>query len=295
MDRLLIAGRQLLTVSSRGKYLRSWSMRDGSLLWELVTYTAAAPSADAKAERDKDRGVDVLPLGVDVDGDGDEDLLTLSRGDVALRSLVEGVAAWSAEAAAAFDETVRLHRVARNPATGKLIAFGVTEDDGAPAAIEMDPKTGEVTRKAVAGGNNVGLSDCPRGTTLAVGADGNVFASGVTADGAKTYAVDVAKLLSGKTRGAVSFAPVPERIGAVGRARPVRGADAPSDASPPAPARASSWAPPAAPRSRVHERRYAGVRQDLASRAGGTRVLGGGFVGVFLRRGRRRGRRHHRR
>ncbi len=232
MDRLLIAGRQLLTVSSRGKYLRSWSMRDGSLLWELVTYTAAAPSADAKAERDKDRGVDVLPLGVDVDGDGDEDLLTLSRGDVALRSLVEGVAAWSAEAAAAFDETVRLHRVARDPATGKLIAFGVTEDDGAPAAIEMDPKTGEVTRKAVAGGNNVGLSDCPRGTTLAVGADGNVFASGVTADGAKTYAVDVAKLLSGKTRGkgAVSFAPVPEGIGAVGRARPVRGADAPSDA-----------------------------------------------------------------
>ena len=79
MDRLLIAGRQLLTVSSRGKYLRSWSMRDGSLLWELVTYTAAAPSADAKAERDKDRGVDVLPLGADVDGDGDEDLLTLSR------------------------------------------------------------------------------------------------------------------------------------------------------------------------------------------------------------------------
>ena len=73
------------------------------------------------------------------------------------------------------------------------------------------------------------MSDCPRGTTLAVGADGNVFASGVTADGAKTYAVDVAKLLSGKTRGAVSFAPVPEGIGAVVRARPVRGADAPSD------------------------------------------------------------------
>ena len=228
VDRLLIAGRQLLTVSSRGKYLRSWSMRDGSLLWELVTYTAAAPSADAKAERDKDRGVDVLPLGADVDGDGDEDLLTLSRGDVALRSLAEGVAAWSAEAAAAFDETVRLHRVARVPSTGKFIAFGVTEDDGAPAAIEMDPKTGEVTRKAIATGA-VGLSDCPRGTTLAVGADGNVFASGVTADGAKTYAVDVAKLLSGKTRGAVSFAPVAEDVGPVVRARPVRGADAASD------------------------------------------------------------------
>lgn len=230
VDRLLIAGRQLLTVSSGGKYLRSWSMRDGSLLWELVTYTAAAPSADAKAERDKDRGVDVLPLGADVDGDGDEDLLTLSRGDVALRSLAEGVAAWSAEAAAAFDETVRLHRVARVPSTGKFIAFGVTEDDGAPAAIEMDPKTGEVTRKAIATGA-VGLSDCPRGTTLAVGADGNVFASGVTADGAKTYAVDVAKLLSGKTRGAVSFAPVAEEIGPVVRARPVRGADAASDAA----------------------------------------------------------------
>ena len=230
VDRLLIAGRQLLTVSSGGKYLRSWSMRDGSLLWELVTYTAAAPSADAKAERDKNRGVDVLPLGADVDGDGDEDLLTLSRGDVALRSLAEGVAAWSAEAAAAFDETVRLHRVARVPSTGKFIAFGVTEDDGAPAAIEMDPKTGEVTRKAIATGA-VGLSDCPRGTTLAVGADGNVFASGVTADGAKTYAVDVAKLLSGKTRGAVSFAPVAEEIGPVVRARPVRGADAASDAA----------------------------------------------------------------
>lgn len=228
VDRLLIAGRQLLTVSSGGKYLRSWSMRDGSLLWELVTYTAAAPSADAKAERDKDRGVDVLPLGADVDGDGDEDLLTLSRGDVALRSLAEGVAAWSAEAAAAFDETVRLHRVARVPSTGTFIAFGVTEDDGAPAAIEMDPKTGEVTRKAIATGA-VGLSDCPRGTTLAVGADGNVFASGVTADGAKTYAVDVAKLLSGKTRGAVSFAPVAEDVGSIVRARPVRGADAASD------------------------------------------------------------------
>lgn len=232
MDRLLIAGRQLLTVSSGGKYLRSWSMRDGSLLWELVTYTAAAPSADAKAERDKDRGVDVLPLGADVDGDGDEDLLTLSRGDVALRSLAEGVAAWSVEAAAAFDETVRLHRVTADPTTGKFIAFGVTEDDGAPAAIEMDPKTGEVTRKAIASGSGaVGLSGCPRGTTLAVGADGNVFASGVTADGAKTYAVDVAKLLSGKNRGAVSFAPVPDGIGSIVRARPVRGSDASSDAA----------------------------------------------------------------
>ena len=147
VDRLMIASRQLLTVSSAGKYLRSWSMRDGSLLWELVTYTAAAPSADAKAERDRDRGVDVLPLGADIDGDGDEDLLMLSRGEVQLRSLSEGVAAWSTEAAEAFDETVRLHRVARDPTTGKIIAFGVTEDDGSPAAIEMDPKTGEVTRK----------------------------------------------------------------------------------------------------------------------------------------------------
>ena len=135
VDRLMIASRQLLTVSSAGKYLRSWSMRDGSLLWELVTYTAAAPSADAKAERDRDRGVDVLPLGADIDGDGDEDLLMLSRGEVQLRSLSEGVAAWSTEAAEAFDETVRLHRVARDPTTGKIIAFGVTEDDGSPAEI----------------------------------------------------------------------------------------------------------------------------------------------------------------
>ena len=120
--------------------------------------------------------------------------------------------------------------MARVPSTGKFIAFGVTEDDGAPAAIEMDPKTGEVTRKAIATGA-VGLSDCPRGTTLAVGADRNVFASGVTADGAKTYAVDVAKLLSGKTRGAVSFAPVAEDVGPVVRARPVRGSDASSDAA----------------------------------------------------------------
>ena len=62
VDRLMIASRQLLTVSSAGKYLRSWSMRDGSLLWELVTYTAAAPSADAKAERDRDRGVAREPV-----------------------------------------------------------------------------------------------------------------------------------------------------------------------------------------------------------------------------------------
>ena len=230
VDRLMIASRQLLTVSSAGKYLRSWSMRDGSLLWELVTYTAAAPSADAKAERDRDRGVDVLPLGADIDGDGDEDLLMLSRGEVQLRSLSEGVAAWSTEAAEAFDETVRLHRVARDPTTGKIIAFGVTEDDGSPAAIEMDPKTGEVTRKAIASNAN-GLSGCPRGTALAFSADatGGVFASGVTADGAKTYAVDVTKLLSGKTRGSTTFAPVNEAVGSVARARPVRGSDAAGD------------------------------------------------------------------
>ena len=79
VDRLLIAGRVLLSSSSSGKYLRGWSMKDGTLLWEAVTYTAAAPSAEAALENQKDVGVDVLPLGRDADGDGVEDVLVLVR------------------------------------------------------------------------------------------------------------------------------------------------------------------------------------------------------------------------
>jgi len=73
-------GEQYLPDPGHGKYLRAWSMKDGNLLWEVNTYTAAAPSADAAAEAEKDRGVDLLPLGADVDGDGAEDLLVLARG-----------------------------------------------------------------------------------------------------------------------------------------------------------------------------------------------------------------------
>ena len=63
VDRLVVAGRVLLSLSSGGKYLRGWSLKDGTLLWEAVTYTAAAPSAEAAMERGADRGVDLLPLG----------------------------------------------------------------------------------------------------------------------------------------------------------------------------------------------------------------------------------------
>jgi hypothetical protein len=37
VDRLLIAGRMLISSSSSGKYLRAWSMKDGNLLWEVNT------------------------------------------------------------------------------------------------------------------------------------------------------------------------------------------------------------------------------------------------------------------
>jgi hypothetical protein len=36
VDRLLVAGRMLVTLSSHGKYLRAWSMKDGNLLWEVI-------------------------------------------------------------------------------------------------------------------------------------------------------------------------------------------------------------------------------------------------------------------
>ena len=89
VDRLVVAGRVLLSLSSGGKYLRGWSLKDGTLLWEAVTYTAAAPSAEAAMERGADRGVDLLPLGRDADGDGAEDVLVLARGEVQMRSLAD--------------------------------------------------------------------------------------------------------------------------------------------------------------------------------------------------------------
>ena len=96
VDRLVVAGRVLLSLSSGGKYLRGWSLKDGTLLWEAVTYTAAAPSAEVAKERGADRGVDLLPLSRDVDGDGAEDVLVLVRGEVQMRSLSDGVVAWIA-------------------------------------------------------------------------------------------------------------------------------------------------------------------------------------------------------
>jgi len=104
VDRLLVAGRVLVSLSSGGKYLRGWSLKDGTLLWEAVTYTAAAPSAEAAKERGADRGVDLLPLGRDADGDGAEDVLVLARGEVQMRSLSDGVIAWTAEAATRCDD-----------------------------------------------------------------------------------------------------------------------------------------------------------------------------------------------
>ena len=231
VDRLVVAGRVLLSLSSGGKYVRGWSMRDGNLLWEHAVYTAAAPSADAAAENVKDRGVDLLPLGRDVDGDGADDLLVLARGQVQLRSLSDGVVAWISESADAFDkETVRLRRVAV-AADGAFVAFGVTEGDGNPAAIEIDPKDGS-TRRAVVSAAANGLDDAPAAVKTA--ADGAVWVSGVARDGAKAYAADVSKILAGK-RGAATVFDLPAELGDVSAAapatmEPLRGADDASDA-----------------------------------------------------------------
>ena len=133
-------------------------MKDGELLWETTLYSAAAPSADAAAERTKDRGIDLLLLGEDVDGDGAEDVLVLARGEVQLRSLADGGAAWVSEAAEAFEkETVRLRALARFGLgdDAAFVAFGATAGDGAPAAVLIDRRTGVTSRAAVSSGADV--------------------------------------------------------------------------------------------------------------------------------------------
>ena len=234
VDRLFIAGRQLITLSSRGKYLRAWSMKDGNLLWEVTTYTAAAPSAAAASEAERDRGVDVLPLGEDVDADGAEDVLVLARGEVQLRSVADGIVTWSTEAAAAFEkETVRLHRVALAKDRTRIVAVGVTEEDGYPAAVELAVKDGSVTRKAV-GSSVGGLTNLPTATALKTDPGGGeeIWVMVPLQDGAKVAVVDVARLLAGKR--AVTTVPLPALASAEDgdagvEMRAVRGTDAASD------------------------------------------------------------------
>lgn len=232
VDRLLIAGRMLISSSSHGKYLRAWSMKDGNLLWEVNTYTAAAPSADAAVEAEKDRGVDVLPLGADVDGDGAEDILVLARGEVQLRSLADGIVTWSTAAAAAFEEdTVRLQRLARAK-SGALVAVGVTAEDGFPAAVELSPADGAVARKAVSTGPSASASS---GLTVrSVDGGAAIWMMGLAEDGAKVAATDVMRLLAGES--ATTLSALPARVlagaGAAGGATTmsaVRGSDTLSD------------------------------------------------------------------
>ena len=85
-------------------------------LEEAAQTSAAARAALRSAkERGADRGVDLLPLGRDADGDGAEDVLVLARGEVQMRSLSDGVIAWTAEAATRCDDERGKH-------SGKKIA-----------------------------------------------------------------------------------------------------------------------------------------------------------------------------
>jgi hypothetical protein len=226
----------LVSLSSGGKYLRGWSMKDGELLWETTLYTAAAPSADAAAERTKDRGIDLLLLGEDVDGDGAEDVLVLARGEVQLRSLADGGAAWVSEAAEAFEkETVRLRALARFGLgdDAAFVAFGATAGDGAPAAVLIDRRTGATSRAAVSSGADVDVDPLDAestrlGSFATKSTASGAHVAGLADDGKKLFVADLAMVLAGK-RGAVTTHPVPEGLGGAVTMLPTRGSDAASD------------------------------------------------------------------
>ena len=209
VDRLLIAGRVLLSSSSSGKYLRGWSMKDGTLLWEAVTYTAAAPSAEAALENQKDVGVDVLPLGRDADGDGVEDVLVLVRGEVQLRSLADGLVSWTAEAGtkvadeSGSDDASRFVRLAVLQ-DNSIVALGATAERGHLIAVELDPSNGSFKRIATASGVSgidvaqpmtVSASDENQGLLL-FGAARDAGTSAGEAVASKLFVVDVEKLLA---------------------------------------------------------------------------------------------------
>ena len=226
VDKLVIAGRMLVTLSSSGKYLRAWALKDGNLLWEVVTYSAAAPSADAAAEAERDRGVDLLPLGGDVDNDGAEDILVLARGEVQLRSLADGITSWMAEAANAFDHAhpIRLQRIARLGAA-HFVAVGVSEEEGAPAAVEMRVADGHVTRKGVAGTGGL------QGAIVVASKGKTARAAAMSHDGAKISVVDLDKLLAGRSAVTAAAPPAAAGAGPAPRLWPLRGADDDGDAA----------------------------------------------------------------
>lgn len=228
VDRLVVAGRVLLSLSSGGKYLRGWSLKDGTLLWEAVTYTAAAPSAEAAMERGADRGVDLLPLGRDADGDGAEDVLVLARGEVQMRSLADGVIAWIAEAATKSDDArgdagedvARFNRLVVFEGSG-VVAVGATAERGHPVAVEMDASSGAIRRVAVAAGV-LGLDAGAEMTVSATDANENVAVFGAARDAgagadeapSKLFVLNLEKLLAlhgsrGAGKDVASVFPVP--------------------------------------------------------------------------------------
>ena len=257
VDRLVVAGRVLLSLSSGGKYLRGWSLKDGTLLWEAVTYTAAAPSAEAAKERGADRGVDLLPLGRDADGDGSEDVLVLARGEVQMRSLSDGVIAWIAEAATrtddergdAGDDVARFNRLAvfgAGDSNDAVVAVGATAERGHPVAAEIDASSGVIRRIALATGVQ-GLDAGAKMTVSATDADRGVAVLGAARDAGagadeaptKLFVLDLGKLLAlagsrgaGKDVASVFVPPAALEMGAPGgpiALEPVRGADGASD------------------------------------------------------------------
>ena len=253
VDRLVVAGRVLLSLSSGGKYLRGWSLKDGTLLWEAVTYTAAAPSAEAAKERGADRGVDLLPLGRDADGDGSEDVLVLARGEVQMRSLADGVIAWIAEAATKSDDArgdagedvARFNRLVVFEGSG-VVAVGATAERGHPVAAEIDASSGVIRRIALATGVQ-GLDAGAKMTVSATDANENVAVFGAARDAgagadeapSKLFVLDLGKLLAlhgsrGAGKDVASVFPVPGalELGASGgpiALKPVRGADGAGD------------------------------------------------------------------